>query len=276
MAGGAFQTSREIFENPIWQDVIKFRLFFFIVGNAIFAEEGARSGGVHLKRGQYLRSYRNLSSDLEYLDNRSLKKYSISVIKKKVDQLVKENRVEIEETELGTLFTVVNCDMYQGFDHYKGGNREQRENSARTERERSENNNNNGNKVKKVKNDIKDYTAEIKEFLVRYQSIEDFNKLNKDYWDVIRETRTNGKVAQSVIHGSMSKWVKYDPVVVQYSLKSHIEAYAGRKENYTIGIMRGTTKDEAEDKLNTKPATKQPVRKGAADLDKVRELLGNG
>jgi hypothetical protein len=133
--GGAFQTSREIFNNPIWQDVIKFRLFFYIVGNAVFSEEGVKQGSILIKRGQYLRSYRNLAADLEYLENKSLKRYSISVIKKKIDQLVSEERLKIEETELGTLFTVVNYAVYQGFDHYKTHNREQSENSPRTVRE---------------------------------------------------------------------------------------------------------------------------------------------
>lgn len=50
--GGAFQVSRQIFENPIWQDVIKFRLFFYIVGNAVFSESGVRVGGIALQRGQ--------------------------------------------------------------------------------------------------------------------------------------------------------------------------------------------------------------------------------
>ncbi|MFD1179513.1 hypothetical protein ACFQ3W_24895 [Paenibacillus puldeungensis] len=164
---GAFQTSREIFENPIWQDIIKFRIFFFIVGNAVFAEEGVTIQGIHVKRGQFLRSYRNLINDLEYLDNRSLKKYSISVISKKIDQLVNEERLKIESTELGTLFTVVNYAEYQGFDRYKNTTengarteREHFENSPRTERERSENNNNKDNKDKKVKKEkIKDNTA---------------------------------------------------------------------------------------------------------------------
>lgn len=145
---GAFQTSREIFENPIWQDIPKFRIFFYIVGNAVFAEEGTTVSGIHLKRGQYLRAYRNLASDLEYIENRSIKKYSISVISRKIEQLVKEERLKIEDTELGTLFTVVNYAMYQGFDHYK----KTTWNSVGTELEQGWNNNNKDNKDKNVKN----------------------------------------------------------------------------------------------------------------------------
>jgi hypothetical protein len=105
-------------------------------------------------------------------------------------------------------------------------------------------------KVNKSKE--KDYTSKIIDLSSRYSSIPNFNKLSKEYWDVIRETRTTGNIAESVIYNTMSKWEKFDPVVVQYALKSHIEAHAGKKENYTIGIMRGTDKEEAEDRLNRK------------------------
>ncbi|MNW43550.1 hypothetical protein D3C74_207510 [compost metagenome] len=179
---GAFQTSREIFENPIWQDVIKFRIFFFIVGNAVFAEEGVTIQNIHVKRGQFLRSYRNLVNDLEYLDNRSLKKYSISVISKKIDQLIKEERLKIENTELGTMFTVVNYDEYQGFERYKKESengartlREQPENGSRTDRERSENNNNNVNKDKNDKNDKKKDNTAFKEYTSNAILIESLN-----------------------------------------------------------------------------------------------------
>ncbi|PAE27887.1 hypothetical protein CHI07_16950 [Paenibacillus sp. 7884-2] len=152
---GAFQTSREIFENPIWSDIPKFRIFFYIYGNAVFAKEGTTVAGMHLDRGQFLRSYRNLQEDLAYIENRSVKKYSLSVIKRKVDSLVKENRLKIEDSELGTLFTVVNYETYQGFDHYKNQNLERSENAVGTDLERSENNNNNVNKDKNDKKDIK-------------------------------------------------------------------------------------------------------------------------
>lgn len=180
--GGAFQTSREIFKHPIWNDVIKFRLFFFIVGNAVFSDKGVRVGHITLKRGQFLRSYRNLAIDLEYLDNRSIKKYSTSVLKKKVDQLVKEERLKVEDTELGTLFTVVNYAMYQGFDHYKI----QTENSARTEREQRENNNNKDNKEKKEKKTYMDLSIHGDDFLEIYLN-HFFSKFNKQHKKVSEE-----------------------------------------------------------------------------------------
>ncbi|MEB3376777.1 conserved phage C-terminal domain-containing protein [Pediococcus pentosaceus] len=145
---GAFQTSREIFENPIWTDVIKFRIFFYIYGNAVFAKEGTRVGDIHLKRGQYLRSYRNLQKDLTYMEKRAFKTYSISTIESKIKQLVKENRIQIESTDYGTLFTVLNYEEYQGFERYQKSSSEQQPNSNRTATERHPNNNKNVNKDK--------------------------------------------------------------------------------------------------------------------------------
>lgn len=143
---GAFQTSREIFENPIWTDVIKFRIFFYIYGNAVFAKEGTRVGDIHLKRGQYLRSYRNLQKDLTYMEKRAFKTYSISTIESKIKQLVKENRIQIESTDYGTLFTVLNYEEYQGFERYQKPLSEQQPHSNRTATERHPNNNKNVNK----------------------------------------------------------------------------------------------------------------------------------
>lgn len=152
MAKGAFQTSREIFENPIWSDVAKFRIFFYIYGNAVFATEGITVAGIHLKRGQFLRSYRNLQHDLAYVEKRAFKQYSLSTIKTKVHQLVNENRIKIESTEYGTLFTVVNYEEYQGFERYANSLKEQQTNSKRTASEQYANNNKNDKNDKNDKN----------------------------------------------------------------------------------------------------------------------------
>ncbi|MGF2021911.1 hypothetical protein [Enterococcus casseliflavus] len=158
MVKGAFQTSREIFENPIWTDVVKFRIFFYIYGNAVFAKEGTNIAGIHLNRGQYLRSYRNLQNDLAYMEKRAFKYYSLNTIKSKIEQLVKENRIEIETTDYGTLFTVLNYEEYQGFERYTKPISEQQQNSNRTASEQQQNNNKNVNNDKNDKN-IKDITS---------------------------------------------------------------------------------------------------------------------
>ncbi|MCB2606473.1 hypothetical protein KQ771_15240, partial [Listeria monocytogenes] len=70
-------------------------------------------GGIRIGSGQYLRSFRNLREDLLYYDNTAEKLYSLSTIKEKIDELVKEESLEITTTKLGTLFTVRNYALYQ-------------------------------------------------------------------------------------------------------------------------------------------------------------------
>jgi hypothetical protein len=149
--GGYFQTSREIFSNPIWKDVKKFRLFLYIVGNAVFAKEGVRVGDITVQRGQFLRSYRNLCKDLEYEDKNTIKTYGVATIDRKIKQLIAEQRLIVEETDYGTLFTVVNYEEYQGFERYKKQGAEQQRNtneeSYGTAAEQQRNNNKKVNKV---------------------------------------------------------------------------------------------------------------------------------
>lgn len=142
---GAFQISREIFENEVWSDVVKFRIFFYILGNAVFSKEGIDKAGIHLERGQYLRSMRNLQDDLSYREGRgnAVKKYPLTTIQRKIKSLEKEGRITTKSTEYGTLFTVVNYATYQGLENYKNDSVEQRRNSDGTVMEQQRNNNNN-------------------------------------------------------------------------------------------------------------------------------------
>src|SRR5699024_337944 len=72
MTKGAFQISRDIFNNDIWDDVPKFRIFFYILGNAVFSEDGIKHAGIKLERGQYLRSLRGLRDDLAYKEGQGV------------------------------------------------------------------------------------------------------------------------------------------------------------------------------------------------------------
>lgn len=131
--GGRFLIDRNIFESGLWFDIVKLRLFIYLVGKATFKDTDV--GGIKLNRGQYLRSYRNLAKDLKFKDGRAVKEYSLCTIKRKIDELVKENRIEIKETDCGTLFTIKNYDKYQCFEDFI----KQSENDKRTIKERQEN-----------------------------------------------------------------------------------------------------------------------------------------
>lgn len=150
---GSFQTDRDIFANPIWKNIVEFRLFFLIFGNAVFSNEGVRmSDDLTLKRGEWVRSTRKLQEDLQYIENRQVKTYSTSVINRCIKKLERMQRICTRTHELGTVFTVVNYDQYQSFTAFKNTNLEhnleQRWNNSGTVLEQQRNNNKNDNKDK--------------------------------------------------------------------------------------------------------------------------------
>lgn len=149
MAGGAFQTSRELFENPIWQNIVEFRLFFLIYGKAVFAEEGVKvADDLILQRGEWLRSTRKLQEDLKYIENRQVKMYSTATINRMIHRLVRLQRICTKEHELGTVFTVLNYEQYQGFGGYRNM---ELGTQLGTETKQKRNNNKNVKKEKNLK-----------------------------------------------------------------------------------------------------------------------------
>lgn len=209
---GAFQISREMFDHSIWNDVPKFRIFFFILGNAVFSNEGVKKGNVLIKRGQYLRSYRNLQSDLEYIENRAVKKYSLSVVKRKISSLVDEKMLEIEETELGTLFTVVNYAEYQGFERYKNTTKnsvgtalEHSENGDGTGMEQGWNNNKNVKKEKNVKEKREDDEESVSQERPKVKGPLQFTDNQSA---AIRSFSENISIASPLVNDSIAQWVE--------------------------------------------------------------------
>lgn len=157
---GDFQTSRELFDHPIWKNIVEFRLFFLIYGKAIFSEDGYwAASDLKLERGQWLRSTRKIQEDLSYIENRQIKTYSTSVINRCIKKLEREQRICTKTHELGTVFTVLNYDMYQGFNHFNKKNLEhnleQHQNSVGTVEEQYQNNNKKEKKEEERKEDIK-------------------------------------------------------------------------------------------------------------------------
>lgn len=69
-------------------------------------------------------------------------------------------------------------------------------------------------------------------------------KLKARYWDVVKLTRTSGRISQPVITRVEESWKKFDDDVVEAALKTHIDRYRGYKENYTVGIMRNMQKQK--------------------------------
>ena len=145
---GWFKIYRKIFDNSIWKNPAEFRLFIWILSQAAYTEEGTDYGKITVGKGQFLRSYRKLSEDLEYVENRQVKRYSNWKIKRIVDSLKDKGIIEILETELGTLFTIRNYEKYQGINSYQYMERQ----TVTKQYPNNTNNNKNNKKIMRLEN----------------------------------------------------------------------------------------------------------------------------
>lgn len=166
-----------------------------------------------------------------------------------------------ESTNKNRLITIVNWGLYQ--------QEKDRVTDELTGNQQAANRQLTANKnVKNDKNVKKeDPVKQIKDLLVLYSDIENFNTTNNEYWDVIKETRKHGKVAKSVIINTMTKWSKYEPKVVEYALKEHVKNHKTKREEYTLGIMRGTTLEE----VNRPKEVKKPKERKQIQIEPVIE-----
>lgn len=204
-----FKLHRKIFENEVWMDLKLFRFFVYLIGQAVFAKNGIKKGNIYIKRGQLLKSYRKIQDELEYIENNSIKKYSLSTIKRMVEKLEEKEMIKTESTQLGTLFTIVNYTKYQDKEQEKEQKikelrteLEQYRNSTGTPPEQQRNNNKNVKNVKKDKNDI-NYMSEIQKI---YKSLpNNWEQLFKAYIDIYRQKNKTKKITDSKHHRLLSE-----------------------------------------------------------------------
>ncbi|MET3700161.1 hypothetical protein SAMN05877753_1225 [Bacillus oleivorans] len=157
---GWIKLHRKVFDSELWNDVTTFRLFAYLLLKATH-KDGHRINGLELKRGQWVRSYRKLAQDLAYKEGRGLKEYSIKTISKCVNKLVKSGTISIQETEQGTLFTILNYSIYQDETEFEEETGNATGNEEGTNGKRSGNKNKNVKNGKNVKNNKKHIYAEF-------------------------------------------------------------------------------------------------------------------
>ncbi|MED0665743.1 hypothetical protein P4T04_05345 [Bacillus badius] len=139
---GWIKLHRKILENDLWNDVSTFRLFTLLLLKAAY-RDGVKVNGHALKQGQYIRSYRLLAQDLSYKEGRGIKQYSTSTIKRCSAKLIEKGMITVDETELGTLFTILNYASYQDSQDFEEETQNGSKNEVETNPERNQNNNKN-------------------------------------------------------------------------------------------------------------------------------------
>jgi hypothetical protein len=162
---GWVKLTKQFTNDELWFNVSAFRLYVWIIMKSAYAD-GMVLNGMRLKKGQYIRAYSQLGEDLMYIEGRSKKALAKSTVKRAVDKLVKKGLLLVEETPLGTLFTVVNSEDLKCSDGtqdffcppFRETEREQSQNDNKTELEQYKRN-------KKSKNLIDKHDDPIQENL---------------------------------------------------------------------------------------------------------------
>ncbi|WP_456272439.1 DNA helicase [Bacillus sp. AK031] len=103
---GWIKFQRSTIESPIWSSPFTLRLLLLLSCRAV-QKEFMYVEEVKVGRGQYLRSYSRLAEDLQYVENGNLRVPSKNTVKLGVDRLKKYGLISTEETNFGTLFTLL-------------------------------------------------------------------------------------------------------------------------------------------------------------------------
>lgn len=234
---GWIKLHRKLLVSDVFQNEKLLKVFIYCLLKASHQDTETVIGlqTVPLKKGQFIFGRSKAASELNMKE---------STVWRYMKFLEKIGTIDIKSNNKFSLVTVENWGFYQGADGEGGQQNEQQNNNKVTtngQQMDTYKNGENGKNGKKI-----DYTPKIKDLLAAFnQKIPGFIDLNKRYWDVIRETRKTGKISKSVIYNNMKKWEKYSPVVIEYALTTHIHNHAGKREEYTLGIMRRTNEHEA-------------------------------
>ena len=118
--GGYIRVARQLKESAIWsQDPHFLRLWTYLLLSARWDEKPIERGSVTIGRGQVLKSFRRIADDNEWTENRALKRWSTSRVKRMIDWLSENEMVSLRGTELGTLITIRNFNDYQDPESYR-------------------------------------------------------------------------------------------------------------------------------------------------------------
>lgn len=253
---GWIMLHRKLLTSELFRNEKLLKVFIYCLLKATHAEHEQVVGRqkIRLSPGQFVFGRKKAAADLEMKE---------STIRDYIKVLQSHSTILVKPTNKFSVITIANWELYQ----QNEDSTDIKHDSKRTTKGQQINTNNN------VKNDKKENIIdEIQDLRLSFAS--EIQSLISPYWDVIKKTRKTNKVSDSIILKTMKQWEKFDSRVIQYALKKHIEAYddGERNEKYTLGIMRNTSPDQADDFLNKKtPSTpeKQTVALKEFDFDNL-------
>lgn len=211
----------------------------------------------NVQKGQRLTSVRQIAQGVGYYEGLTWKEPNPKTISKIIEWLEKQQMIKIERGKGNrqyTLITLLNWDLHQ----VKEGEGNSKETLHGEGGKQSVDINKNDKEL--IKNDKETYT-QIENLRQRYSSEQ--LKAIDNYFDMLKHTRASAKISENVVLKIYQNMDKYPPICVEYGVRTHTDnvAYHSKKENYTLGIIRNTTADEAFSKLNRKaPSQKEEYK----------------
>jgi len=94
-------------------------------------------------------------------------------------------------------------------------------------------------------------------------------QLIEDYWETIRFTRKNAKIADSIKIRELEYWSRYPPEIVMEALRIHLARYPTKEEAYTRGIMRRLKREAERGEFNGRSGKSRasPGKAGVQDYE---------
>jgi hypothetical protein len=238
--GGFFKMKKDVFDD-LFDNVLEYRLLTLILRNAVYKDEGVMIENIHVKRGQWIRSYRKLAEDLKYKEGRGYKQYSHQAIQKAVKRLEQRGLIKLSIVQLTgrltdrltdrlTLIEVVEHQEYQGvtedsktdqLTHRLTDQLPDQGTKLRTKELKDINNNNDFNFLNDVElTEVEKLELEIEQY---YQTRRDKSglPLNPKDQDWIRETIKEGFTRNEIIDGINQAFLTAESVnSFEYCLKA--------------------------------------------------------
>lgn len=246
--GGSFHIARKMYNSRIWmRSPMHLKVWIWIIGHANFKD--IRKNEKLYQRGELETTYDKIIKGTAYYYNRKHILPTLKQIRIILKWLENENMIHVEPLRnnerptgadirertrayVGIRIVVVNYDIYQDLDSYKGIDK------GRPFVQLGHDNN---NEQECIHNPPEKISKEIYSLRQRYSNQ---NLIDKAF-EAIASTRKSNKVADSILLDQLQKWKKFPPESVENSIQTYLErdyAGQGKDEKYLLGIIRNSQK----------------------------------
>lgn len=254
---GWIKLHRQIMDHPFYEESRVFsrhEAWEYLLLNANHATGKVYFDGqfLEVERGSFITSIRKLQERW---------KWSNTKVVRFLDVLEHEGMATIKRDTKKTVISVDKYGFFQGGEDAETTEKRHSNDGETTQKHTNKN-------VKKNKNEKNNtYYPEIEDFRSRYEP--ELLNLIDEYLRFIADMRKSKKIADSVVVKVLETFDRYSPTIVEYGIRTHMTmpTKASAQENYTFGIMRNATEEEARTKLERLRSTKPQSSTSKAAFD---------